>query len=76
MKKIKRILRSERREEKLRKKGLVWSVFGYWFREEKEKERKVKISIIGAKRETEIQMIDFRRCCVCFVIYKVVVSVI
>jgi hypothetical protein len=53
MKKIKRILRSERREEKLKKKGLVWSVFGYWFREEKEKERKVKISIIGAKRETE-----------------------
>jgi hypothetical protein len=53
MKKIKRILRSERREEKLKKKGLVWLVFGYWFLEEKEKERKVKISIIGAKRETE-----------------------
>jgi hypothetical protein len=54
MKKIKRILRSERREEKLKKKGLVWLVFGYWFLEEKEKERKVKISIIiGAKSETE-----------------------
>jgi hypothetical protein len=56
MKKIKRILRSERREEKLKKKkGLVWfgRCFGYWFLEEKEKERKVKISIIGAKRETE-----------------------
>jgi hypothetical protein len=56
-----------------KKKGLVWLlVFG----EERKREESENFNNWCEKRNREIQMIDFRRCCVCFVIYKVVVSLI